>query len=75
MIWKEINSKKAVRRTAEHWAGRRSRAVERRTEPTLLRLFDQALRVCSGCLPSANSSTIFAQNAGRSSGLRLVTSP
>src|SRR3954447_20659454 len=25
--------------------------------------------------PSANSSTIFAQNAGRSSGLRLDTSP
>ena len=30
---------------------------------------------CCGCLPSANSSTIFEQNAGRSSGLRLETRP
>jgi len=30
---------------------------------------------CTGCLPSANSSTIFAQKAGRSSGLRLETRP
>src|SRR5205085_2215811 len=29
---------------------------------------------CSSCLPSANSSIIFALNAGMSSGLRLVTS-
>jgi hypothetical protein len=30
---------------------------------------------CASCLPSANSSTSFALKAGRSSGLRLVTSP
>jgi len=30
---------------------------------------------CTSCAPSANSSTIFAQKAGRSSGLRLVTRP
>src|SRR5438477_11872869 len=30
---------------------------------------------CSECLPSANSSSIFALNAGMSSGFRLVTSP
>src|SRR6185437_4768989 len=30
---------------------------------------------CCSCRPSANSSTIFEQNAGRSSGLRLVTMP
>ena len=35
----------------------------------------QALRACPGCLPSANSSTILAQKAGRSFGVRLVTSP
>ncbi|SDS78519.1 hypothetical protein SAMN04515669_1918 [Jiangella sp. DSM 45060] len=29
----------------------------------------------AGWRPSANSSSIFAQNAGRSSGLRLVTRP
>src|ERR1700759_3036444 len=29
----------------------------------------------TSCLPSANSSTILSQNAGRSSGLREVTSP
>ena len=32
-------------------------------------------RACSACLPSANSSTILAQNAGRSSGLRELVSP
>ena len=31
----------------------------------------QALFARSGCLPSTNSSTILAQKAGRSSGLRL----
>jgi hypothetical protein len=34
-----------------------------------------ALFACSSCLPSANSSTILAQKAGKSSGLRLVTKP
>ena len=33
------------------------------------------LRACASCSPSQNSSTIFAQNAGRSSGLREVTRP
>src|SRR5215211_7724990 len=34
-----------------------------------------ALFLWSSCLPSANSSTILEQNTGKSSGLRLVTSP
>src|SRR3954470_8107590 len=33
------------------------------------------LRACSSCSPSQNSSTILAQNAGRSSGLREDTRP
>src|SRR5215210_1519675 len=40
---------------------------------TLRRFY--ALFACSACLPSAISSTSFSQNAGRSSGLRLVTNP
>jgi hypothetical protein len=34
-------------------------------------MYPQALFARSGCLPSTNSSTILAQKAGRSSGLRL----
>ena len=37
--------------------------------------FAQALAACPACRPSPTSSTSFAQNASRSFGFRLVTSP